>query len=119
MEAKADEDLFISTLALAELWQGILVKAEGRKRRDLLAWFKGPSGPGALFLGRILPLDEAAALQWAEFMAAGRRAGRPRSVIDMQIAAIAKVNGCAMVTRNTKDFLPVREEVELIDPTHA
>lgn len=117
MAAQADGDLFISTLTIAEVWQGVLEKADGRRKRDLLAWFKGPSGPRTLFAGRILPLDEAAALQWAEFMAEGRRAGRPRGAIDMQIAAIAKVNGCAMVTCNTRHFLPVRDAVEIVDPT--
>lgn len=50
-------------------------------------------------------------------MAEGRRAGRPRGAIDMQIAAIAKVNGCAMVTCNTRHFLPVGDAVEIVDPT--
>lgn len=62
MAAQADGDLFISTLTIAEVWQGVLEKVDGHRKRDLLAWFKGPSGPGTLFAGRILPLDEAAAL---------------------------------------------------------
>lgn len=119
MESRADEDLFIPSLVLGEVWLGILAKPDGRKRRDLLAWFGGPLGPATLFAGRILPFDAAAALQWAEFMAAGRREGQPRSAIDMQVAAIAKVNGCAVVTSNAKHFLPVRNEVEVLDPTGA
>jgi toxin FitB len=119
MEARADEELFIASIVLGEIWQGIVEKPTGRKKRDLLRWFASPTGPRSLFAGRILPLDEAAALQWAEFLAEGRRAGRPRSAVDMQIAAIAKVNGCTIVTRNVAHFAPVQGSVPVIDPTQA
>jgi toxin FitB len=41
-----------------------------------------------LFAGRILPLDENAALVWAGLIAEGKHAGRPRSGLDMIIAAV-------------------------------
>ena len=34
----------------------------------------------------------------------------------MQIAAIAKVNGCALVTSDLRDFEPVRSGLALLDP---
>jgi predicted nucleic acid-binding protein len=110
------EALFIASVVLGEVWQGLAALPEGRRKLQLLSWFAGSSGPRSLFAGRILPLDEMAAMQWAEFIAAGRMAGRPRSPLDMQIAAIAKVNGCAVVTLNQADFAPLKGEVELIDP---
>lgn len=117
MEGRSDAELFIASLTLGEIWQGILAKPDGRRKRELLAWFNGSSGPGNLFLGRVLPFDGAAALSWAELMAEGRRAGRPRSALDMQIAAVAQVNGCAIVTRNTGHFLPVKDRIIVLDPT--
>jgi len=104
MAEQADEDLFISSLTIAELWRGVLEKPAGKKRRELEAWFSGPDGPQALFAGRVLPFDEQAALVWARLMAGGTALGRPRSALDMIIAAVAQANDCVVVTDNEKDF---------------
>jgi predicted nucleic acid-binding protein len=71
-------------------------------------WFAGPEGPQALFAGRVLPFDEAAALIWARLMAEGTATGRPRSALDMIIAAVAEANDCIVVTDNEKDFAGVK-----------
>ncbi len=110
---QADESLFISVLSLAEIWRGILEKKEGRKRRELEAWFTGPEGPQALFADRILTFGERAALIWARLMAEGTAAGRPRSALDMMVAAIAEANDCTMVTDNEKHFIPA---VPIVNP---
>lgn len=104
MADQLDEDLFISSLSIAEVRRGILEMPAGRKRAQLEAWFLGPEGPRALFAGRVLPFDEDAGLVWARLMADGTAAGRPRSALDMIIAAVAEVNGCIVVTDNGKDF---------------
>jgi predicted nucleic acid-binding protein len=70
----------------------------------LEAWFAGPDGPQALFAGRVLPFDEKAGLIWPRLMADGTAKGRPRSGLDMVIAAVAEANGCLVVTDNEKDF---------------
>lgn len=113
--AQTDDDLYISSLTVAEIQRGILEKPPGRKRAALDAWFAGREGPQALFAGRILPFDERAGILWARLMVEGRAAGRPRSELDMIIAAVAGVNDCVIVTDNERDFLgleivnPVRE----------
>jgi hypothetical protein len=99
-----DEDLYVSALTLAEIWRGILVAPIGRRKDRLAEWFAGPSGPQALFSGRILPFDERAAPVWARLMAAGSAAGRSRSGIDMIIAAVAEANDCVIVSDNERDF---------------
>ena len=104
MAAQSDEDLFISSLTLAEIRRGILDKPKGKKRERLEVWFAGSEGPQALFSGRVLPFDEKAALAWARLMSEGRTAGRPRSDLDMIVAAIAETNGCVIVTDNEKHF---------------
>ena len=104
MAEQADEDLFIASLTIAEIRRGILEKSAGRKRDQLETWFAGPEGPSALFAGRIFPFDQKAGLVWARLMAEGTAAGRPRSALDMIIAAIAESNDCTVVTHNQKNF---------------
>jgi toxin FitB len=104
MAEQNDIDLFISALTVAEIRRGLLEKPKGKKRALLEAWFSGPEGPQALFAGRVLPFDEKAALVWARLMAEGTAKGRPRSALDMIIAAVAEANGCVVVTDNEKDF---------------
>ena len=62
MADQADDDLFVSSLTIAEIRRGILEKPSGRRRDRLEAWFTGPNGPSALFAGRVLPFDESAGL---------------------------------------------------------
>lgn len=104
MGEQVDEDLFVASLTIAEIRRGVLEKPKGRKREQLDAWFSGPEGPPALFAGRVLAFDEQAALIWARLMAEGTAKGRPRSALDMIIAAVAEANDCILVTDNAKDF---------------
>jgi predicted nucleic acid-binding protein len=104
MVRQVDEDLFISSLTVAEIWRGILQKPRGRKRAALEAWFSGPEGPQALFAGRVLPFDDRAGLVWGRLMAEGTAKGKPRSGLDMIFAAVAEANDCIIVTDNERDF---------------
>jgi predicted nucleic acid-binding protein len=112
MAEQADGNLFISSLTLAEVRRGVLEKPAGKKRRQLEQWFFGPEGPQALFAGRVLPFDESAALIWARLMVEGTSAGRPRSALDMIVAAIAEANGCIVVTDNEAHFAGL----EIVNP---
>lgn len=104
MEEQADEDLFIASLVVAEVWFGVLECPKGRRRTELERWFAGPEGPQALFAGRVLPFDERAGLAWARLMSEGARTGRPRSALDMMVAAVAEAHNCVVVTDNVRDF---------------
>lgn len=104
MSEQNDEDLFIASLTIAEVRRGVLEKPAGKRRDQLEAWFSGSEGPQALFANRILPFDEHASLIWARLMAEGKSQGRPRSALDMIIAAVAEAHGCTVVTDNEKDF---------------
>ena len=115
MEAQADEDLFISVLTVAEVQRGVLEKPAGKKRQALQYWFSGPEGLLALFAGRVLTFDERAGLIWARLMAEGTAKGRPRSALDMIIAAIAEANECVVVTDNEKDFAGLK----IVNPLRA
>ena len=104
MAAQRDEDLFVASLTVAEIRRGILELPSGKKKDDLEAWFMGEEGPQALFAGRILSFDDRAGLVWARLMAEGRVQGRPRSALDMILAAVAVANDCVVVTDNERDF---------------
>lgn len=108
MAEQADEDLFISSLTVAEIRRGLLEKPAGKKRKELERWFAGPEGPPALFSGRVLPFDEKAGLVWARLMADGTAAGQPRSPLDMIIAAVAEADDCVLVTDNERDFIGLK-----------
>lgn len=112
MADQKDQDLYISSLTVAEIRRGVLEKPAGKHRRELEVWFSGPEGPQALFAGRVLSFDEKAALAWAKLMAEGKARGRPRSALDTIVAAIAEANDCTVVTDYEKHF----EGVEFINP---
>lgn len=112
MTDQADQDLYISSLTVAEIQRGVLEKPAGKRRRELETWFSGPEGPQALFAGRVLAFDEKAALAWAKLMADGKARGRSRSALDTIIAAIAEANDCIVVTDDEKDF----EGVKIFNP---
>jgi predicted nucleic acid-binding protein len=104
MSDQADEDMFIASLVVAEIWRGILETPPGKRRTQLERWFKGSDGPRALFAGRVLPFDEKASLIWARLMSESAKDGRPRSALDMILAAVAEANNCTVVTDNEKHF---------------
>jgi hypothetical protein len=101
---QSEDDLFIASLSLAEVWRGVEEMPAGRKRTELERWFGGPNGPKSVFAGRILPFNEESAMIWGRLMAEGTRAGRPRSALDMIFAAVAEANGCVLVTDNERHF---------------
>ena len=115
MAEQADEDLFITSLTVAEIRRGLLEKPAGKKRKALERWFSGPEGPQALFTGRVLPFDEKAGLVWARLMADGTVKGRPRNPLDMIIVAVAEANDCVVVTDNERDFAGLR----IVNPLRA
>jgi len=116
LQAQRGSDLFIASWTVAELWRGVFAQAPGRRRRQLEDWLTGPNGPEALFRGRILAFDVPAAIEWARLMAEGTRLGRPRSALDMVIAAIAAANRCVVATANERHF---GGAVEFVNPLRS
>jgi predicted nucleic acid-binding protein len=116
LESQNDLNLFIATLTIAEIWRGILTTPTARRRRQLETWFAGPLGPRAAFRDRILSFDERSAIEWGRIIAEGRLIGRPRSPIDMIIAATAAANDCVVVTGNDRHFQGV---VDFLNPLRS
>jgi predicted nucleic acid-binding protein len=106
------ESLFVSTITEAELFYGIELLPEGRRRTAIAE--AAEAMLSGVFTGRTLPFDSAAALAFAGIAAARRRAGRPMPHADAQIAAVAVSRGLAVATRNIADFEGCG--VTLVDP---
>lgn len=96
------ESLGVSVVTLAEIGRGLKRLPEGRRREGLELRFAEFIEKG--FRGRVFPFDEGAATCYGELAAEREAAGLHVDAVDMMIAAIAKMAGAAVVTRNTGDF---------------
>jgi hypothetical protein len=108
-------DLYLSTITIAEVSYGLQILPEGRRRDAISERFEQFVKRG--FSHRVLSFDEPAAIVYGEIMARTRKIGRPMSVPDGQIAAIAKTHNLVVATRNTEDFEPTG--MELVNPWGA
>lgn len=108
---RTEPALAIPTFAIAEMAYGIEKLAEGRRRERLRTALERLA---ERFGDRLLSFDLRAAWVYGDILATARKAGRPMSVPDAVMAAIAKTNDCALATRNIKDFQTTG--VELFNP---
>lgn len=115
LDAQAAHALHVSAVAQAEieLGLGLALMPAGKRQAGLAAAAQAMFDED--FAGRCLPFDAAAATHYARIVAARTRMGRPVSVEDAQIAAIALAQGLRLATRNTADFEGI-EGLRVIDP---
>jgi toxin FitB len=104
-------EIYLSTISLGELVEGIAYLGKTKKAKDLQRWLVQLEGT---FYGRILGVDEAVADKWGQFRGEGKRKGRVFPVVDSLLAATAIVHDLTLVTRNTKDFSGLT--VKLLNP---
>jgi len=102
LSAQTSPQLFTTTVSLAEILYGIEILPVGKRRAGLLA--TAETMFTNLFAQRILGFDVPAARAFPAIAASRRLKGRPISIVDAQIAAIAKANDATLATRNTSDF---------------
>jgi len=96
-----DAELALPTVTIAELAFGI-AKIKPDQRAALIEL--GLADWRRRFADRIFGLTEEAALAYGEIMGAAFRQGLGMSAPDGMIAAIARVNGGRLATRNPADF---------------
>jgi len=93
-------DLAITSVTWQELLFGMLLLPAGHRREQIKDYLIDRVGPSLPILG----FDAAAARWQAEQRARLRSMGQTPAYPDSQIAAIAAVNQCVLVTRNVADF---------------
>lgn len=108
-----DRDLLITAITVAELRTGVALMIDGHKKE---AMARNVARTLAEFGGGCLAFDGLAAAEYASIVATRKLAGRPISIHDAQIAAIARSGGFALATLNTKDFEGI-DGLMLIDPS--
>lgn len=100
--AQPSASLFTTSITQAEILHGIMLLPSGKRRAAIAG------AAEAMFVedfgGRILPFSSDAAHPYARIATERRRAGRPISHFDAQIAAIAHSAHATVATRNTTDF---------------
>ena len=94
--------LYTTSITEAEILHGVMLLPAGKRRSSLQAAAEAMFRED--FGGRVLPFGSAAARAYAPIAAERRRAGRPISHFDAQIAAIGRSTRAAIATRNTADF---------------
>lgn len=100
--SQAAEDLYITAVTMAEILYGIELIATGR-RRDVLRG--GAEKMFEMVFGdRILTFEDRSARTFAQIASARRRQGKPISESDARIAAITRIHGATLATRNPYVF---------------
>ena len=94
--------LYTTSITEAEILHGLALLPTGKRRNALESAAEAMLSED--FAGRILPFGSDAARAYARIAADRRRAGRPISHFDAQIAAIARSAGAAIATRNVTDY---------------
>ncbi len=94
--------LFTTAVNIMELHAGLETLPDGKRKTKL--WAALDFTLSTLIGARILPLDPPAAREAARIAAAAERAGRKPSMADGLIAAIAKIRGYAVATRDVDPF---------------
>ena len=109
-------ELLTTSIAEAEILLGIELLTQGKRRQGLLRAAEDMINED---LGsRVLGFESEAARPFAQIGAHRRSLGKPISHADAQIAAIARVRGAQLATRNVADFLTAAS-ISLISGTVA
>lgn len=112
IDAQRAATLFICAPVLAELHFGVHRLPSGARRDRLRAYIEYVEND--LYRGRVLSFDAAAAAAYGHLVAIRMSVGMPIQQMDAIIAAIARVHGATLVTRDTEDFVGL--DIEVLNP---
>jgi predicted nucleic acid-binding protein len=114
LNSQSADNLYLSSVTLAESLFCIRALPAG-KRKEVLT--EALNGWLALFEGRVLNFDTAAARSYAELAVGAKAAGKGFPAPDGYIAAIAAARGFAVATRDAAPFEAAG--LKVIDPWTA
>lgn len=113
LDSQNKENLFISTVSLAEISYGIYRLPEGKKKNHLK---NGLLKIEEIFSGQILDVTAKVALEYGRLQAFQANQGFNDNAFDNLIVATAIINNLTVVTRNYKDFK--NRGVKIFYPIH-
>ena len=113
LDAQPAADVWISAVTVGEIRLGIALLPDGQRKERLAGLAEAMFQED--FSDSCLSYDMPAAAEYAGIVATRTRLGRPISVEDAQIAAIARSGGLTLATRNTKNFSDI-DELPLVNP---
>jgi predicted nucleic acid-binding protein len=113
MNTYEEGELLITAITVAELRYGVAIMDDGRKK---IVMAKNVDETLDQFAGVCLAFDGMAAEEYALILASRKAAGRPISIHDAQIAAIARSGGFTLATLNKKDFDGI-DGLHVVDPS--
>lgn len=100
------EQLYVSSITLAEIRFGIEMLPDASRRIELNDWLTLKVRP--MFEQRILAVTEDVMFKWRLLVEEGRKVGHTFSQPDLIIAATGVHHGLTVVTRDTADFAKAR-----------
>ena len=102
LDSQPEISLWTTSVTVFELWYGVRLLEQGRRRSALEAGLRAFLGED--LEGRILPFDATAAEDAGALAAQLKARGEVQDFRDLQIAAIARARGAIVATRNTRHF---------------
>lgn len=114
VQARGSTELYTTAITLAEVLHGIERLPDGRRKNLLKATAQDVF---SAFADHLLAFDATAAMEYARLVSLRERAGAPIDGFDAQIAAICRVHGATLATRNVKDFQDTG--IDVVDPWRA
>ncbi len=100
--AQAAEDLHVTAITMAEILYGIELISTSRRRDVLRAGAEKMFA--SVFSDHVLTFEDRAARVFSQIASSRRRQAKPIAESDAQIAAIARVHGATLATRNPYVF---------------
>ena len=101
LDTLSPSECYLSAITKAEIELGIALLPDGKRKVGLKT---AAELMFAEFPDRCLPFNSIAATKYAEIVAERTKIGRPVSVEDARVAAIAVTCNMSLATRNTSDF---------------
>jgi len=114
LRAQNPDHLFICSLTMGELRNGMDRLPASKKRHDLLLWLVELT---ERYSGHFLDFDVESAFNWGALTASLAGTGNPMPTVDAMIAACTLRYGHTLVTRNERDYS--NSGVPLINPWNA
>jgi predicted nucleic acid-binding protein len=102
LDQQVRAQVWICAISRAEIELGLALMPEGQRQAGLKRAAQKMFTED--FAGRCLAFDDEAVIHYGHIVADRTRQGRPISLEDAQIAAVAVARGLTLATRNTQDF---------------